>query len=190
MTRPEWKDLKFLNPTQLLLGLDSLFADAGLHKYRNPADLLQHRDVREIAEDRRCAIFCHGASQALGTKILFAPFESSDYDYVGAFSYGGRVHQFPIQLKQVAPSRLNPRSTISKEIAKLRKYVDSHDLIVAMHINQSVHLKPSDIDVSGLHIKELWLFSKLSSDPKQWLLLGNLMGANPIAYSFQLPMPD
>jgi hypothetical protein len=190
MTRPEWKNLKFINPTRLLLGLDELFDATGIKKYKNPAGLLLHRDVREIAEDRRCAIFCHGAGQALNAKILFAPFESSDYDYVGAYSIGSSFHMFPIQLKQVAPSRLNARGSVRAEIAKLKKYVDSQDLVVAMHINQKVHLTPADTDVSGLRIKELWLFGQMSEDARQWLLLGNLMGSSPVAYQFQLPATD
>lgn len=190
MSRPEWKSLKFMNPTLLLLGLDELFDAVGIRKYKNPADLLRHRDTREIEEDRRCAIFCHGAGQVLNAKILFAPFENSDYDYVGAYSIGGAVHMFPIQLKQVAPNRLNPRGTVRAEIAKLKKYVDSRDLVVAMHVNQKVHLMPADTDVSGLSIKELWLFGQMSEDVGQWLLLGNLMGTSPIAYQFQLPAKE
>lgn len=189
MKNSEWTSLKYMDPTKLLVGLNELFDASGIRKYRNPSDILLDRRVREIAEDRRCAIFCHGASQVLGTKILFAPYESADYDYVGAYQHNGSVQMFPIQLKQVVPDRLNSSTCVQHEISKLKKYTDARDLVVAVHINRKVHIKPEDMDLSGLKIKELWLYGELQEDSSTWLLLGNLMAASRNAYTFQLP-PD
>lgn len=187
MKNSAWASLKYVNPTKFLLGMDKMFDDLGIRKYKNPSDILLDRRVREIAEDRRCAIFCHGAGQALGTKILFASHESADYDYVGAYQHNGSIYRFPIQLKQLVPDRLNPPTSLQREIAKLRKYPDSQDLVVAIHINRKIHIKPQELDTSGLKVKEIWIYGQLQSHSDTWLLFGNLMADEPNAYTFQLP---
>lgn len=187
MKNSAWASLKYMNPTKLLLGMDVMFDDSGIRRFKNPSDILLDRRVRDVAEDRRCAIFCHGAGQALGTKILFAPHESADYDYVGAYEHNGTVHTFPIQLKQLVPDRLNSTTSLQRELSKLSKYADAQDLVVAIHVNRKVHIKPQDLDTSGLKVKEIWLYGQLQSEPDTWLLFGNLMAVEPNAYTFQLP---
>ena len=187
MKNPAWGKLKYMNPTKLLLGMDKMLDDSGIKKYKHASDILLDRRIRDVAEDRRCAIFCHGAGQALGTEILFAAHESADYDYVGAYKHNGAVVTFPIQLKQLVPDRLNSATSLQREISKLSKYVDAHDLVVAIHINRKVHVKPQEMDTSGVKVKEIWLYGQLQSDPTSWLLFGNLMAATPNAYTFQLP---
>ena len=119
--------------------------------------------------------------------MLFSDYESSDYDYVGIYENNGAMQAFPIQLKQLVPDRLNPSTTLQAEIDKLKKYSGSSDLVVAIHVNREIHLKPQDIDIQGLKIKEIWLFGQLDLDSLDWVLIGNLMTTNPIAYIFQLP---
>ena len=182
-----WSKLSYYNPTKMLVGLDELFDSSGIKKYKHPADILLNRRVRDISEDRRCAIFCHGAGQVLGKKILFASHEKSDYDYVGAYEHEGAILRFPIQLKQLVPDRLNPSTDLQAEIDKLKKYSGFSDLVVAIHINRKIHIKPLGLDISGLKIKEIWLFGQFAQNNQDWLLFGNLMTANPNAYTFQLP---
>ena len=187
MKNPEWGSLKYMNPTKLLVGMDKMLDDFGIKKYKHASDILLDRRVRDVAEDRRCAIFCHGAGRALGTEILFAAHESADYDYVGAYKHDGAVLTFPIQLKQLVPDRLNPSTSLQREISKLSKYVDAQDLVVAIHVNRKVHIKPQELDTSGVKVKEVWLYGQLQNDATTWLLFGNLMTAEPNAYTFQLP---
>lgn len=169
----------------MLKGLDGLFDSVGLRKYKHPSDLLRSRRVRQIAEDRRCALFLFGAGQALRRRVLFAPFESRDYDYVGAYEWNGTICRFPIQLKQLVPNRLNAFTDLQREVAKLKKYGTSPDLIVAMHINRQMHLQPQYLDLSGVKVKELWLFGQFGSRKQTWLLFGNLM-SNARPYCFDL----
>jgi hypothetical protein len=187
MQDPQWAKLRYSNPTKMLIGLDELFASVGLKKYKNATDVLRNRRVRHISEDQRCAIFLHGAGQALGKKILFAPFENSDYDYVGAFEHNGTILRFPIQLKQLVPDRLNSSTDLQAEITKLKKYSGLADLVVAIHINRTMRLKPQELDVSGLKVKEIWLFGQLGQNSATWLLFGNLLASISNAYKFQLP---
>lgn len=187
MKHREWTSLKYMNPTELLLGMDKIFDDCGIKKYSHSSDVLRDRRVKHIADDRRCAIFCHGAGQALGTKILFAAFESADYDYVGAYEHEGVIHHFPIQLKEFVPDRINSSTSLQCEISKLRKYADAQDLVVVMHINRTAFIRPEELDTSGLEVKEIWLFGQMESDAGAWLLFGNLMATEPRAYIFGLP---
>ncbi len=187
MKNSAWASLKYMNPTELLLGMDRMFDDSGIKKYKNASDILLNRRIRDIAEDRRCAIFCHGAGQALGAEILFAAHESADYDYVGAYKKNGALFTFPIQLKQLVPDRLNPSTSLQSEIDKLSKYADAQDLVVAIHINRKVHFKPQDLNTSELKVKEIWLYGQLQNDASRWLLFGNLMAEKPSEYTFQLP---
>lgn len=165
--------------------MDSLFDTVGLRRFRHAGDLLLNRRVRQIAEDRRCALFLFGASQVLARRILFAPFESRDYDYVAAYESNGIIRRFPIQLKQLVPNRLNASTNLQSEIAKLRKYGTSPSLIVAMHINRQMHFRPQDLDVSGVKVKELWLFGQCSRSKQTWLLFGNVM-STPQPYFFDV----
>lgn len=187
MRNSEWAGLKYMNPTKLLLGMDKMFDDSGIKKYKHAADILLGRRIREIAEDRRCAIFCHGAGQALGTEILFASYENADYDYVGAYMQNGFVHRFPIQLKQLVPDRINASTSLQNEISKLSKYTDAQDLVVAFHVNRKINIKPQELDASGLQVKEIWLYGHLQNGDDTWLLFGNIMAAQPSAYTFQMP---
>lgn len=187
MQNPAWAKLKYINPTKLLLGMHAMFDASGLKKYKRASDILLDRRAREISEDRRCAIFCYGVGQVSGTEILFSPYEHADYDYVGAFKHNGRTYTFPIQLKQLVPDRLNMATRLQREISKLGKYADAKDLVVAFHINRKIHVKPQELDVSNIKVKELWLYGCLRDQGSSWLLFGNLMSASPHAYKFQLP---
>ena len=157
---PRWDTLSYWNPAKVLKRLDGLFDSVGLRKYRHPGDLLLSRRVRPIAEDRRCALFLFGAGRVLRRRILISTFENRDYDYVGAYELNGTVRRFPIQLKQLVPNRLNAATNLQREVEKLKKYGTSPDLIVAMHINRQMHLQPQYLDLSGVKVKELWLFGQ------------------------------
>ena len=186
MQNSEWANLNYMNPTELLLGMDEMLDASGIKKYKNASDILLNRRTRDLAEDRRCAIFCHGAGQALGTDILFAPYDEPEFDYVGAYKYGNNVMTFPIEMKQLAPDRFKPLTCLQTQISKLRKYADTR-LVVAIHINRMIHIKPQELDVTGVRVKEIWLYGQLQNDAANWLLCGNLMSGNPKAYTFQLP---
>jgi hypothetical protein len=187
VNRVEWSKLKYADPSKFLLDADTLFITSGLKRFKNSTDILLDKRLRPLYEDWRCAVFCHGAGQALGAKILFARLESADYDYVGAFEHPDGLARFPIQMKQLVPERLNDATNLQIEIDKLKKYTDAKDLVVAIHVNRKVNLRPEKLNVSGLRVKEIWLFGQLQ--PNTWLLTGNLMG-NPSSYKFRFPVAN
>ena len=64
------------------------------------------------------------------------------------------------------------------EIAKLTKYADSQDLVVAMFLNRTGRINLDEIILPDLNIAELWFFGSMSQDQSKWFLLGNLLGEN------------
>lgn len=187
MTAREWKSLEFLNAERFLVGLKQIYDDLPMHRMPRDFASLRRRDVRHIGEARRCALFCYGVGQLLGVKISFADHESRDYDYVGAYEHENRLHYVPIQMKEFVPVGVNPKAQLQGEIDKLRKYQDSSDLVVAMHINRKGFFRLSELDFSNLPIKELWFFGAKEDSAQDWLVIGNLLKSDAVWHEFRYP---
>lgn len=176
----------FLNPELFLVKFRELYDS--LPMTRMPRDLasLRAREVRHMGEARRCALFCYGVGQLLGVKILFADYESSDYDYVAAYERDGAVVYVPVQMKEFVPVSVNPNADLQREINKLRKYCNSPDLVVAIHLNRTGFVRLSELDLSGLPIKELWFFGAKDAQD-DWMVLGNLLKSDARWHDFRYP---
>lgn len=186
MTAREWQKLEFMNSEKFLIGLKQIYDDLPMDRMPRDFASLRRRDVRHIGEARRCALFCYGVGQ-LRVKILFADYESKDYDYVGAYVHAGKLSYVPIQMKEFVPVGINPKTQLQTEIDKLRKYQDSSDLVVAMHINRKCFFRLSELDFTGLPIKELWFFGAKEDSAEDWLVIGNLLKQNPVWHEFRYP---
>lgn len=187
MTAREWKNLEFLDSEKFLIGLKQIYDDLPMDRMPRNFASLRRRDVRHIGEARRCALFCYGVGQLLGVKISFADHESKDYDYVGVYTHNGRRSYVPIQMKEFVPAGINPKAQLQGEIDKLRKYRDSSDLVVAMHINRNGFFRLSELDFSGLSIKELWFFGAKEDSAQNWLVIGNLLKQSAVWHEFRHP---
>jgi hypothetical protein len=73
---------------------------------------LRTNRLKTDREARDALIFAHGMATVLGTKILVAPGEVEDCDFVTRLSIGDTVHFSCIQLKELAPDDLNPNQTV------------------------------------------------------------------------------
>ena len=180
-----WLNLEFIDPSPFLVKSNALVVGSGLFKLSDWRKLLYERRVRPIVEDRRCAIFCYGLSSATGARIRFAEFESADYDYVLFVEHNGQSNFVALQMKQLPSEHLNPSATIEQQIKKLKKYADSSNLVVAIHISRNVEIDVASLDLAELPIGELWLFGQTS--PESWRILGNLRSDNPCSIQFTLP---
>jgi hypothetical protein len=187
MSVREWGKLKYMNPEKFLVGLDELYASLPMQRVSRDIASLRRRGVRQIGEARRCAIFCYGISQYLGTKILFADHENADYDYVVSYVHDGVVVYVPLQMKEFVPQSINPGAELQTEIDKLRKYKDSADLVVAMHLNRTGIIQLSKLNLSALPIKELWFFGAKDASAKEWVVIGNLLNINATWHEFSYP---
>ena len=84
------------------------------------------------------------------------------------------------------PDNVNPTAELQLEINKLKKYVDSNDLCVAIHLNRAGRLELNKLEIPELNIKELWFFGATSLDQKHWLLAGDMLN-EPRSYDFEYP---
>jgi hypothetical protein len=88
----------------------------------------------------------------------------SEYDCVlKSVTEDGSIAYRPVQLKQLPSHEVNRDADLQSEINKLKKYVDSDDLLVAFWINRDVKLDLRLLKFEGLKIEQLWF---IGDDPR------------------------
>ena len=118
--------------------------------------------------------------QRIGETVSMARGENQDYDFVASWSRGDTRNFAPVQLKELVPLSINPESSIDKLLAALpKKYVDSHDLTVVIHLNQRNQFDLGDLRIPELSIGGLWMFGATTPDQFAWGLWGDFL-RNPI----------
>ncbi len=118
--------------------------------------------------------------------MLYAPTEDRDYDFVTAV-VNGHIQIFtPVQIKELVPSHTGPSASVDRLLAELAKYVDSGDLVVAIHVNREMRLAFQNIPAPEAKVAEVWLFGSVTRDQSHWFLYGDLKGER--AY-FEFPYP-
>lgn len=183
----EWEKLQYFDPAQKLPEL-YIF-----QKSVESSPLFErHREMRTGAfkrfrEELVAHLFCYGMGLLRKKTIYISLYEDSDYDAVSMWSDGEEQCFEPIQIKEVVPHTLNPLTSLEQEILKLKKYPVSHDIIVVIHLNRSVHPELSDIQVPNLNISQLWLLGTVTEDKKIWYLRGDLLN-NPSYFEFEHPV--
>lgn len=184
----EWSKLSFIDPAAYLAGLRKMLRELIPQLQPHAAFAMKTRPAREMREDQRCAIFCYGMARVSGATIKFSDTERSDYDYILSVAHNGAYSFVPLQMKQLVPESVNSGTTLQCEINKLkRKYVVSSDLVVAIHVNRLGFTVIEDLDLSNLKIGELWLFGVSDPENSEWRIIGNLLGPQKNAVTFQLP---
>src|SRR5467141_298190 len=153
----EWARLSYREPRQYLLELreaERSIAGAPLDKKTRA---LRAKGQRKYLEARQAALFCHGINEALGLGIRFAHSEERDYDAIATWREGDVQHYAPIQLKEVPPASANPKATVNGVLAGLAKYVDSRELIVAVHVTKAGRLTIDEIQIpDGTTVRQIW----------------------------------
>ena len=182
----EWGKLKYHEPEEILLGLREIEQTYPLESLPYKEASLRTRNLRQYGESRQCALFCYGIGKALGLEVVYTQIEKSDYDFIAAFPKGDELNYVPIQMKEFVPEDLNPIASLEVELSKLKKYTDSSDLCVAVHLNRTATIDFNNLKIPKLDVKELWFFGAKRADQKEWWLLGNMMD-NPKAYEFKYP---
>jgi hypothetical protein len=65
-------------------------------------------------------------------------FEDRDIDCVARWIDRDTLHYCAVQLKELVPAHVNAGADIMAELAKLSKYADARDLVVAFYVNREV----------------------------------------------------
>lgn len=180
-------DLAFQDPKPFLLNLRKLEQKLASSKAPNKLKSLRTNSLKEWRELREAALFCYFMSERIGVPIFLAKNESQDYDFLASWIIDEETFYAPVQLKEVVPTSLNISASIENTISKIAtKYVDSPELIIAIHLNQQCKFDPNDIKIPKLNLAELWIFGATSNDANQWALWGNFL-TNPIGTSHKYP---
>lgn len=173
----EWRRLDYHDPADVLRRVEEIQLDIANHSDDEKAKTFRTNRLKAHKEGREAALFCHGLGKAvLNKKVYFSLHEKVDYDFVACWQDQTALVFTPVQLKEVVPRKLNPETSLNEEIAKLKKYADSQDLVVAIFLNRTGRLNVDDIIVPDLNIAELWFFGSSSKDQSKWFLLGDLLG--------------
>ncbi|KUZ14711.1 hypothetical protein WS50_16355 [Burkholderia territorii] len=167
--------LEYQDPAPLLRRLRKVELEIAKSAIPEKIRKLRTNDLKEYRELREAAIFCYGMSQRIGQTVYVGRGESQDYDFVASWVVDDKQHLAPVQLKEVVPADLNPKSSVQATVDALKKYVDSEQLTVAIHLNRQISFDPGRLVIPTLNIAALWVFASLAPDQSVWALWGNFM---------------
>ncbi len=181
-----WAKLNFVDPKTILPRLREiqvLVANSDLNE--NIKDLRTNK-LKKYREGWEAALFCYGMGKIMNTTVYVTPHEESDFDAIALRFENGEQKYTPIQIKELVPRSLNPKSELNDEIKKLSKYSSSKDCVVVIHINRDGRLELSDVEVPKLKIGGLWLLGATNPDQSKWFIAGDFMGL-PQIIEFAFP---
>jgi hypothetical protein len=167
--------LEFQDPAPLLRRLRKVELEIAKSDVPEKIRKLRTNELKELRELREAAIFCHGVSQRIGQTVYVGRGESQDYDFVASWVVDDKQHLAPVQLKEVVPTDINPRSSLQATVDALKKYVDSEQLTVAIHLNRHTSFDLGQLIIPTLNIAAIWVFAALAPDQSVWGLWGNFM---------------
>ena len=182
----EWLRFTYQDPRKILVGLRGIAQTYPLHELRYQARSLRTRELRKFGEGRQAALLCYGISQALGLDVTFALVERQDFDLIARYEVDGEGRYVPVQLKEWVPAHLTEPQPLQVELNKLKKYADAGDLVVAFHLNRDERVVLSELSFPRT-IKELWFFGASERSQSNWVLIGDLLNEQPLAYEFAYP---
>jgi hypothetical protein len=186
----EWAALQYRSARDYLINILPLRAALANSNTGERVASLRTNKLKPMRELWESCIFAHGVgSCVLGTDVYIAPVENQDYDCVAQYIVEDTQYYLPIQMKELVPERLNPRSSLQEEIEKLNKYRDSEDLVVAFRLNRQFDFELDKLSLPTLNIAQLWLFGSISQDTTEYMLWGNLL-KDPVLYRYYCPGPN
>jgi hypothetical protein len=163
----------FREPAPFLLALRTLERTSAYGEMSNEERGLRTHGLKKWRETRIAALFCYGMEKRLGHKVYLAPGEVGDADFVASWITGDEQQLAPVQLKEVVPFKEKGSKDIATILDSLKKYGDSQELTVVLHLNQRTKFDPADIQVPDLKISSLWILACTSEDGNEWGLWGN-----------------
>jgi hypothetical protein len=183
----KWETYEYHDPRKVLIKLGYVQNLVAVSDLPDKTKNLRNKNQEKYLEGRQAALFCYGIGEAfLKTQVYFALVEDSDYDCVALRNEKGNPVYTPIQLKELVPESLNSSMSLEEELQKLKKYVTSDDLVIALHVNRAGKLEFPKIHVPELNVAEVWLFGSKSAGQSRWFLYGDLLN-NPHFFEFSYP---
>ena len=185
-----FSSLEYGDPHRFLIELRKI--EATLSDVSMPENVrrLRTNGLKQQREMRDAALLCVGISKRFGYQIRFAPTEDEDFDFVATWSTSDTRHICRVQLKEVAPEDLNPKSSIDDVLDSLAKYADPRDLTVAIRLNRTARFEPTSFAVpTNLAPGGLWVYGCVSKDHSKWAVWGDFVPANGGAFETVFEYP-
>jgi len=146
---------------------------------------LRTNKLKTDREARTAALFAHGMASVVGAKVLLAPGEIEDCDFITCFTTGGTNNFSCVQLKELAPADLAPAHTIESLISGLYGLPRS-DAVLAIHLNRRDHITFDRLRVTDVPFAEVWYLWASTPDSATWYLYGDAL-KSPTPYEFAYP---
>ena len=182
-----WRRFKYLDPVSTLLALREAEISVAGTATDPKVMRLRTAAIKPEREARDAALFSLGMSRRLDCRVLFAPVEEADYDFVTRTDYQGTQYFTPVQLKELVPEDLNPSTSLDSLLASLRRKRVFSSTALAIRVNRTLKQASfSSEQFKGLPFKEVWLFWASSPDARRWRLLGNAL-TDAVISEFEYP---
>ena len=187
----QFSRLTYCRPESVLREFREIEIDSKLAHGAEPPNRvrqLRTNKLKEPREARLAAIFAYAMQECvLRVPVGFAPHEEADYDFVVSWVSEEASLYCPVQLKELTPDDINPKLSMEDVLGKLRKYVDSKDLVVAIHYNRLERFEYGPwLRIASAPVAQIWYFGGCSSDGNDWFLYGDLM-KEPACHRFCYP---
>lgn len=181
----DWSKRTFYDPEPVLRQLRQLERDPGIHALPDAVRRLRTNRLKTEREGRDALIFAHGMAAVVGTKVLVAPGETEDCDFIARMTIGDTDHFACVQLKELAPADLNNTQTLEHLAISLAKYPKT-DATLAIHLNRRTTIPLQELASFRAPFSDVWFF--WASDPAHlsWHLYGGAQGT-PILHPFAYP---
>jgi hypothetical protein len=121
----------------------------------------------------------------LATKVLVAPGETEDCDFLTKARVDDTEVFSCVQLKELTSEDRNPTQTLDSLVAGLRNRPQS-DAVLAIYLNRRGQIPLAELAALRVPFAELWYFWAASPDANQWRLFGDAMGT-PSLHEFEYP---
>ncbi len=182
-----FQNMRFVDPRSFLVNLRKLEIEVAQTDMPSQIKSLRTNPLKKTRERREAALFCVGMSQRIGRTVYFASHEDQDFDFVATWVDADSQHFARVQLKEVVPTSLNQGAALESVIQGLKKYTDSSDLTVAIHLNQIGRFEPDALKLQQLKVASVWVFAAATVDQSLWSLWGNFKEDHPYGTQFSYP---
>lgn len=169
-----WAELEYRDPAWLL-GF-TRWAQENLGEGLSEKDLdLPFREIAGIREARQAALLAFAMSMVTGMEVRFAMHEHADYDAVFCTRLSReQVSWHSVQLKELVPRHVNQNARLPDLLSRLKKYRDSSELLVGIHINRDIDDSEFDsIPAQDLNLAAIFLYGSLNKT--KWYVYGSLL---------------
>ena len=117
----KWSKLEYRDPEKFLIKVNKLDNRAAYSNLPYKVRSLKTKKLRKHHERLLASIFRYGIGKVVINKnVYISDLEDEDFDCIAKWEDGGIQRYTPIQIKEVFPDRINPKSTLEETIKKLK----------------------------------------------------------------------